>query len=704
MPPLAGSPAIDAAGTTDPTGTDQRGFPRFVDGDADGTAALDIGAVEAGPQIRVTTAADENDGIAVNGVSLRDAIAAVTEPDTRIVFDPAVFPAKITLTDHLLIDAKHLWIDGGTITGGLVEVSGGNATRLFRLGQGANAAFNALSLTEGNTVGNSGSNGGVVNVLGASRLHLLGCSLSGNIAGGLGGAVCVSGSSACAAHWSTFSNNQANGSTGGGAVQVIGAASSLYLAGCELNQNHAPNTAGAVYVASATADIQRCTFADNSAFDAGAVRNQGGTLRIDHSTFTGNAATSRGGAVGQFGTGCRTEIVSSTFSGNSADNSAGAGHGHGGGIFITANSGDFTLANTIVSGNTAIIAGPDIHGAVSATESVNLIGDVNAATGLGTLNVDYRVGAPTLAPLGDYGGPTRTMPPLPGSPAINAAGTVNPRGTDQRGFPRFVGGVLDIGAVEVGTPIPGFDGVVTSLVDTFDGLTTNGVSLREALAFTSPDGTVTFDAPLSGQTITLANGQLVIDKNLTIDASSLASSITINANQQSRVMEIRPGNTVALHGLTLTGGLATGASPADYGGAIYNDQSVLTLTACTLSGNSASYGGGIFSDGSSSGSATLALHHSTLSGNSAVSGGGIYSYGFSGSVTLALHHSTLSGNSATDSGGGIYSNGVSGSATLALHHSTLSGNSATDTAAGSSAMAPPAAPRWLSSTALSRPI
>ena len=52
---VAGSPAIDAGnpgGCRDNSGallqTDQRGFPRNVDGNSDGTARCDIGAVEFG--------------------------------------------------------------------------------------------------------------------------------------------------------------------------------------------------------------------------------------------------------------------------------------------------------------------------------------------------------------------------------------------------------------------------------------------------------------------------------------------------------------------------------------------------------------------------------------------------------------------------------------------------------------------------------
>ena len=40
------------------------------------------------------------------------------------------------------------------------------------------------------------------------------------------------------------------------------------------------------------------------------------------------------------------------------------------------------------------------------------------------------------------------MPLQLGSPAIDAAGTIDPGGLDQRAFPRFVPGRLDLGVVE----------------------------------------------------------------------------------------------------------------------------------------------------------------------------------------------------------------------------------------------------------------
>ena len=53
---------------------------------------------------------------------------------------------------------------------------------------------------------------------------------------------------------------------------------------------------------------------------------------------------------------------------------------------------------------------------------------------------------PLLAPLGDYGGPTFTIPLLPGSRAIGAGTATGAPALDQRGEPRA--GRVDIGAFQ----------------------------------------------------------------------------------------------------------------------------------------------------------------------------------------------------------------------------------------------------------------
>jgi hypothetical protein len=69
-------------------------------------------------------------------------------------------------------------------------------------------------------------------------------------------------------------------------------------------------------------------------------------------------------------------------------------------------------------------------------------------------------------------------------------------------------------------------------------------------------------------------------------------------------------------------------SPLPGGGGIYNSSATLTITNSTVSGNSATSGGGIVNEGSDfQGGPTLRIvSNSTLSGNSADSGGGIYNY------------------------------------------------------------------------------
>ncbi len=91
----------------------------------------------------------------------------------------------------------------------------------------------------------------------------------------------------------------------------------------------------------------------------------------------------------------------------------------------------------------------------------------------------------------------------------------------------------------------------------------------------------------------------------------------------------------------------------------------VTVSNCTLSGNSASYGGGIYDQ-----SGPLTVSSSTLSGNSADFGDGIDNYG----VALTVSDSTLSGNVAALDGGGIYNN-VYGTATI-KNSSSITGNSA----------------------------
>jgi hypothetical protein len=196
-------------------------------------------------------------------------------------------------------------------------------------------------------------------------------------------------------------------------------------------------------------------------------------------------------------------------------------------------------------------------------------------------------------------------------------------------------------------------------------------SLRYEIAHvTSGRDTIVFAPSLDGQTITLTSGELDITKNLTIQGPG-AGLLTISSNSNlysyyhnSRVFEVAPNTTVTLSGLTISNGDAQTGSLAYFGGDILN-QGTLTLSGCTVSASvndvytfeitipGAMYGGGIYN----APGATLTVSACTISGNSANYGGGIYNSG-----TLTVSNSVFSGNypdnifgSYTDGGGNTFS-------------------------------------------------
>jgi hypothetical protein len=209
---------------------------------------------------------------------------------------------------------------------------------------------------------------------------------------------------------------------------------------------------------------------------------------------------------------------------------------------------------------------------------------------------------------------------------------------------------------------------VTSTADSGPG------TLRAALASAVDGDTIHFWLTTPA-TITLTSGELLVNKCVTI-AGPDAGNLVVNGNHASRVFYIAPATTVTISGLTITNGDAGVGS----GGGIYNDHATLTVSNCTVSGNSAGNsfsGGGIFNNGSGfPGGAILTVANSTLSGNSAGGGGGIFNNGQQGGgASLHVVNSTLSGNSAT-SGGGIDNFGFEGVATVEIGNTILKAGAA----------------------------
>jgi len=414
-----------------------------------------------------------------------------------------------------------------------------------------------------------------------------------------------------------------------------------------------------------TLALEACTIHDCKAGDHGGGIYNTGTLTLTNCTLANNKARNNGsdGNGGALWSDNTISLISCTLTGNSGQN--------GGGMHI-ASSSSVSLENTIISGNTANNQGPDIRNAVTSTGGVNFIGDDSDASGLGTLNTDYLTGDAMLASLGDYGGPTPTAPPLPGSPVLDAGLTATALSTDQRGssrvidsnFPKDGSATLDIGAVEIASI------QVNSLTDEDDTDFTGGdLSLREALKpANSPESIfVTFAPTLSGGILTLGS-QLEITQEVIIDASTLTSPLILSGNSSSRILNINPSSgptRVTLRGLHFTGGNAASA------GAIYNRADGITsISDCAFEGNTAELGGAIRNAG------TLDLVGVTFSNNTASGAAGTTTQGGAlnnnASATATLTNCTLTGNSTTNNSGGALIN----RGTLLIESSTIFGNTA----------------------------
>lgn len=189
---------------------------------------------------------------------------------------------------------------------------------------------------------------------------------------------------------------------------------------------------------------------------------------------------------------------------------------------------------------------------------------------------------------------------------------------------------------------PVLAGVVQNTADSGPG------SLRLALTAAAPGETITFAPALSGATISLTSGELLLDRDLTIDASSLPAPVTIDAGTATtpqRVLRIDEDATVVLDSLVLTGGHTVDAShpftgkykrnpdenrePGD-GGGVHN-AGTLTMRHCVVRDNTTGRGGDLWLYGSPGGS-----------------GGGIHNEG-----TMTVEDCLITGNTTGAGGRGI---------------------------------------------------
>ena len=456
--------------------------------------------------LEVTSTADDGPG------SLRWATEVVA-PGGIVTFASHV-TGTIDLTSTALVLDKDLTLQGPGAA--VLAISGGMVHRVFSVNHGT-VAITGLTIRDGwdcgLTAGTDGRGGGVFN---GGSLTLSNCALIGNVACGASGtngtaALNSRNGGAGGSGWgggiyntgqlsligSTLARNECRGGTGGNAAS--GGSGPLTGSGGD----GGAAWGGAIYNAG-TVLLLNCTFSENQSL--GAVGGIGGTnssaggaggaggqglggavlndtaLTVHNCSFVANVTSGgsggAGGLGGEFdglgGTGGNAagghllnrgthHLVNVTVAHGAATGGLGGpglldgspGLAQGGGVFASVPSTFFL--NTVVAHNSAASGGANVFGVV-ASLGHNLISTTNGSggwVGSDLIGATALPQEPLLQPLTNYGGPTFTLVPLPGSPAFDAGddavlGSPWFLTTDQRGGLRQAGTHVDIGAVEVG--------------------------------------------------------------------------------------------------------------------------------------------------------------------------------------------------------------------------------------------------------------
>jgi hypothetical protein len=421
-----------------------------------------------------------------------------------------VSDCEITNNQYGITNVGTLTISGSTISNNFESSANGGGV----VNSGTLTAANSTISYNDNYGENDNGYGGSGGVYNTNQATLAGCTIIGNFAPYFdGGGVENAGAGTLIMSGCTISDNAAD--VGGGVGDAGGVST---LTDCTISNNTAAFSGGGFAVGSTVSvkgnKLVGCTITGNNAgFGAGVY--DGFKLKAENCTISANTATSRGRGVYDASNGSYFDC---TIAGNAAMSS-------GGGFFGLAGS---TVTGCIIANNTAPGQTPNVSDSDGLAGSYNLIGPGSSGGLLSSNNNLLDITKPVLGTLGNWGGPTETMPLLPGSPAIGAGESIAGITTDERGVARPATDP-DIGAFQdQGFTITITSGGTQSVVEGHNFGEPLSVEVISPSLLDDPvaGGVVTFTVPATGASATLSSTAATI-------SLSGAASVTGTANDET---------------------------------------------------------------------------------------------------------------------------------------------------------------------------